>query len=248
MPMSADPASLMIILTSAKSVLMRPGVVISSVMPCTPCSSTSSAILKASHDGGLLVGDRQESIVGDDDLGVDLLAQALDALVGLHGSAAPLEAEGSGDDADGQRTGGLGDLGDDRGRAGAGPAALAGGDEHHVGTGQRLLDLVAVILGGLSAHLGIAAGTEAAGEIATDVDLDLGVGQQQRLGVGVDGDELDPTQTGIDHPVHGVDAATAHADDLDDREVVVRIVDHGSGPVSSHVRRSGPRLDRRTEP
>ena len=47
MPMSAEPASFMIIFTSAKSVLMRPGVVIRSVMPCTPCSSTSSAILNA---------------------------------------------------------------------------------------------------------------------------------------------------------------------------------------------------------
>ena len=35
------------IFTSAKSVLMRPGVVMRSVMPCTPCSSTSSAILNA---------------------------------------------------------------------------------------------------------------------------------------------------------------------------------------------------------
>ena len=47
MPIRADPASFMIMRTSAKSVLMSPGVVIRSVMPCTPCSSTSSAILKA---------------------------------------------------------------------------------------------------------------------------------------------------------------------------------------------------------
>ena len=37
----------MIILTSAKSVLIKPGVVIRLVMPETPCSRTSSAILKA---------------------------------------------------------------------------------------------------------------------------------------------------------------------------------------------------------
>ena len=47
MPMRAEPASLMIIFTSAKSVLMRPGVVMRSVMPWTPWSRTSSAILKA---------------------------------------------------------------------------------------------------------------------------------------------------------------------------------------------------------
>ena len=37
----------MIIRTSAKSVLMSPGVVMRSVMPCTPCSRTSSAVLNA---------------------------------------------------------------------------------------------------------------------------------------------------------------------------------------------------------
>ena len=47
MPMRAEPALFMIIFTSAKSVLMRPGVVMRSVMPCTPWSRTSSAILNA---------------------------------------------------------------------------------------------------------------------------------------------------------------------------------------------------------
>ncbi len=48
MPMSAEPASFMIVRTSAKSRLMRPGTVMRSVMPCTPWRSTSSATLKAS--------------------------------------------------------------------------------------------------------------------------------------------------------------------------------------------------------
>ena len=47
MPMRAEPASLMTIFTSAKSVLIRPGVVMRSVMPWTPWRRTSSAILKA---------------------------------------------------------------------------------------------------------------------------------------------------------------------------------------------------------
>ena len=37
MPISAEPASFMIALTSAKSRLMSPGTVIRSEMPCTPC-------------------------------------------------------------------------------------------------------------------------------------------------------------------------------------------------------------------
>ena len=48
MPINADPASCMIVRTSAKSRLMSPGTVIRSAMPCTPCRRTSSARRKAS--------------------------------------------------------------------------------------------------------------------------------------------------------------------------------------------------------
>ncbi len=47
-PIKALPAPDITLLTSAKSTLIRPGVVIRSVMPCTPLSSTSSAERKAS--------------------------------------------------------------------------------------------------------------------------------------------------------------------------------------------------------
>jgi hypothetical protein len=45
--------------------------------------------------------------------------------------------------------------------------------------------------------------------------------QEERLGVGVDGDELDAAEAELDHPVDGVHAATADTDDLDDGEVVL---------------------------
>ena len=69
----------------------------------------------------------------------------------------PSKANGPGDHADGEGAEALGDLGDDRRAAGAGAAALAGGDEDHVGALEHLLDLVAVLLGGLAADLGVAA-------------------------------------------------------------------------------------------
>ena len=86
----------MIIFTSAKSVLMRPGVVMRSVMPCTPCSSTSSAILNALSIEVFSFGDREQPVVRDDDERVDLLLQLLDALLGLHRAAAALEARTGG--------------------------------------------------------------------------------------------------------------------------------------------------------
>src|SRR5690606_4187621 len=119
------------------------------------------------------------------------------------------------------------DLGHHGGSTRTGAAALAGGDEDHVGALQHLLDLLAVLLGGLATDLGVGAGAEAAGELAPDVELHVGVAHEQRLRVGVDGDELDALQTGVDHAVDGVHATAADADDLDDREGVLRVGDHG---------------------
>ena len=168
------------------------------------------------------VADRQQPVVRDDDQGVDLGAQLLDAGLGLGQPATALEGERPGHDADGQRAEAAGDARHDGCTTGAGAAALAGRDEDHVGALEHLFDLLGVVLGGLAADLGVGAGAQAAGELATDVELDVGVAHQQRLRVGVDGDELDALETDLDHPVDGVDATAADADDLDDREVVLR--------------------------
>src|SRR3954468_23953436 len=77
--------------------------------------------------------DGEQAVVRDDDQRVDDLAQALDALLGLARAVGALELEGPRDDADGERADlVLGDVGDDRRRAGARAAALARRDEHHV--------------------------------------------------------------------------------------------------------------------
>ena len=78
-----------------------------------------------------------------------------------------------------------------------------------------------MVVGGLLAHVGVGARPEPARELATDVELDVGVTHEQCLGVGVDGDELDSLEADLDHPVDGVDTAAADADDLDDGEVVL---------------------------
>mmetsp|Transcript_2579 Transcript_2579/g.5670 ORF Transcript_2579/g.5670 Transcript_2579/m.5670 type:complete len:314 (+) Transcript_2579:808-1749(+) len=50
-PINAVPASPIIVRTSAKSTLMRPGLMMISEMPTTPCLSTSSATVKAFSRG-----------------------------------------------------------------------------------------------------------------------------------------------------------------------------------------------------
>ncbi len=69
--------------------------------------------------------------------------------------------------------------------------------------------------------VGVAAGTETTGEITSDVELDVGIAHEQRLGIGVHGDELDAFQPGVDHAIDGVHATATHADHLDDREIVL---------------------------
>ncbi len=78
-----------------------------------------------------------------------------------------------------------------------------------------------MVLRSAAADLGICARTEPAGDLATDVELDVGVAHQEGLGVRVDGDELDAAKPELDHPVDSVNAATANADDLDHGEVVL---------------------------
>src|SRR6185312_16391086 len=60
---------------------------------------------------------------------------------------------------------------------------------------------VPVLLDGLAADLGPGAGTEPAGELAPDLDLDVRFRDRQRLRIGVDRDELDAAELVLDHAV-----------------------------------------------
>ena len=128
--------------------------------------------------GRLVGGDGEEAVVGDDDLGVDLLLEAHDAVLGLYGSATTLKPEGTGHHGDGQGAEGLGQLGDDRGRTGPGATALSGGHEDHVGALEHLLDLVAMVLRRLATDVRVAAGAEAPGQVTADVQLHVGIAHQ----------------------------------------------------------------------
>ena len=168
------------------------------------------------------VAELQQPVVGDDDQGVALVAQRGDALLGLPARRRPSKENGLVTTPMVSAPELARDRRHHRRSAGAGAAALASGDEDHVGALEDLLDLLAVLLGGLATHLGVRAGAETPGQLAADVELDVGVRHQQRLCIGVHRDELDALEPDLDHAVDGVDAAAADADDLDHREVVVR--------------------------
>ncbi len=190
----------------------------------------------------LAVRDGQQSVIGDHDEGVDLVTQAGDAVLGLVRAATALEGERAGDHTDRQGAERAGDVGDDGGAAGAGAAALSRGHEDHVGPLEDLLDLLTVVLGRLAADVWVGACAQPSGEFPADVQLDVGVAHQQGLCIGVDRDELDALEPDLDHPVDGVHATAADADDLDDCEVVLRCCHvEGLSPRVTCRRRTGVR-------
>ena len=100
-------------------------------------------------------------------------------------------------------------LRDDGGRAGAGAAPHAAGDEDHIGALEEIEDLLVGLERGVAADLRIGAGAETAGQLGTELELDRRHAGHERLLVGVGGDELDTGEPGRDHPVHRVAPATA---------------------------------------
>ena len=84
------------------------------------------------------------------------------------------------------------------------------------------MDLSVVLLGGPTTNVGVRARTQTPGELAPDIELDVSVAHEQRLRVGVNGDELDAFETGLDHSIDCIDTAATGADNFDDREVVLR--------------------------
>ena len=161
-PSAPSRRSAMIARTSAKSRLIRPGIVIRSVMPWTPWRRTLSASRNASR---MLV--RRSTIASSFSFGITISVSTISRRRSMPSCAwraalRALEGERARDDADGQRADlVLGDLGDHRRGARAGAAALARGDEHHVRALERLLDVVARLGRGALADLRVRARAEA---------------------------------------------------------------------------------------
>ena len=176
-------------------------------------------VLERLDDARVALDDLEQAVVGDGDDRVGHLSQHVDAVERLALAAIALEAEGLGDDGDRDGAELSGDLRHDGRAAGAGAAAFAGGHEDQIGAAQCGLELVAADLHGLTADFGIGPAAESVRDLLPDVDLDVGIAHVELLHVGVDGDELDALDAGVDHPVHGVGAGAADADHLDGRHV-----------------------------
>ena len=125
------------------------------------------------------------------------------------------ESERTGDHGDGQGTLLVSRTRHDRACAGTGAASFTAGDEHHIGTLQRLFDVGLVILRGLGTLLRVGAGAQATACLIGQGNLDVGVRAKQILGIGVDSHKFNVLQTFSDHAVHGVATCTTDTDNLD---------------------------------
>ena len=196
----------MIVFTSAKSTLTRPGHVDDLGDAGHGVVQHVVGALERVLERRVLVHHFEQLFVQHDDQRVDLGDQVVDALVGDPHLAAAFVVERLGDDADGQDAEFLGDLGHDRRGAGAGALAHAGGDEHHVGALQRGTDVATRRLRRCAAGLGVGARRP---DPASPSWIVLVASERQRLAVGIDGDELHPLDTAVDHVVDRVAAAAA---------------------------------------
>jgi hypothetical protein len=171
-------------------------------------------LLERVLEGNPLPDHREQPLVGHHDHGVHVAAHLGDAHVGLLHPLPSLEQERLGDDADRERANVAGELRDDGGGSCAGAAAHAAGDEDEVGAVQRLAHFVTILLDGLAPDLGARARAQSPGQLLPDLDLDVGLGGAQGLGIGVHRDELDPLEPFLDHAVDRVAAAAADPDHL----------------------------------
>ena len=159
--------------------------------------------------------DFQQPLVGNQDQGIDGFLELFDTLQGLGHADLALESERLGDDADGQSTLVAGNVRDDRCRPRTCAPAHAGCHKNHIGPFKGRCDLVTVFQGGGFPPGRITARAEPLGELGSDLHGLMGLGILEGLQVGVDGDELDPGQTGFDHPPDSVPAGSSDSRHLD---------------------------------
>ncbi len=176
---------------------------------------------------------RKQILVRDDDQRIDVAVQLVDAVLGEPRAAVAFEGERLGDDADGQDTLLARGPRDHGRRAGAGAAAHARGDEHHVRAAQMVVDLVEALFGGGAADFRMRARAEAFGHRDAQLDDALRLAERERLRVGVGADEVHAVQTRRDHVVDGVAAGTA---DTENGDAGLQFLDVGDGEIDASWR------------
>jgi len=106
-----------------------------------------------------------------------------------------------------------GGLHDHRCRPGAGAAPKPGGDEDHIASLDRPLDLVLVLESRLLAHLRDRTSTKTAGSLPPDEDPCLRDRPDEVLGIGIESDQPCPVDPFLHHPGDSVRSPSPAPDD-----------------------------------
>ncbi|OIQ74294.1 hypothetical protein GALL_440600 [mine drainage metagenome] len=72
-----------------------------------------------------------------------------------------------------------------------------------------------MIFCGLAANLRVCSSTQAARQLTTDIKFHVGIAHEQRLRIGIDGNELNAFESNFNHPINRIDSAAADTDDFD---------------------------------
>jgi len=162
-----------------------------------------------------LLDHLKDTLVWNRDQRIDLLFEIGDTAFREQHTLAAFKRKRLRDDGDGKRTGFACELRDDRCGARARAAAHTGRDENEIGAVEDHREIFARLFGGFAAGLGIRARAETARLADTDVHGIRRLPIAQRLNVGIDRVEVDIREPGFDHPVDGIAATAADADDFD---------------------------------
>ena len=159
-----------------------------------------------------VIGQRNELLVGHDDVRVDDARQVLDTYLGVHNAVTAFEIERLCHDRDDELAELLCNRRDDGRRARAGALAHARRDDDEVGVLEIALDNLAALLRRLLSHVGIGARAQSLGQLLAYLYAYGSLGLMQILKVRIDRDKIDAGEPIVHHSVHGVSAAAAHAD------------------------------------
>jgi len=157
----------------------------------------------------------EQPIIGDDDLGINLLNERLKALRRDARLARALKPKGFGDNTDGEDAHALGDTRDHRSGACTRAAAKRRGDKDHVRVLKQGLYLRGSGLRGLLAQGHIASGAQPMGNGLTDLQTHRSARTLEFFERRVDGDKVDTHNAGLDHPLDGIGTPAANTDHLD---------------------------------
>ena len=177
---------------------------------------------KCVFEADLLIRYILQALVRNNDQGVNIFLELINACVCLFHALLAFKTKRSGNNADSQNAHFPCDLCDNRCTAGTRAAAHACGDKYHVSTFQCLVDILAALFCSLAADLRTGACALSLGQLGANLNLYRSFRTIQRLLIGIDCNKLNTLQTAGDHSIHRVIAAAANTDNLDvDNGIVI---------------------------